>query len=166
MKVYDTALDAKIAARNEVNALANASFPDAVTALQPFVGQKVCKADGSLLEKVKKALPPTLSANGSEAHTWYSTGHGYSLVLNVKTCTCSKARNATPTNDYQIANYAESTLYLGDLQNGVLTKLHNAPTYKTDYTADFVREARKEVEQADKAKREAESKIHHFGMYD
>lgn len=164
--VYETTLAAKVAARNEVNRLANAAFPDAAKALEPFVGQKVCKVDGSLLEKVNKALPPTMSANGSEAHSWYSTGHGYNLVLNVKTCKCSKARNATPTNDYQIANYAESTVYLGHLQNGILTGLYDAPSYKTNYSESFVHEARQEVEQADKVKREAESKIHYFGLYD
>ena len=162
MKIYETALSAKIAARNEVNTLANTSFPDAVAALQPFVGQKVCKVDGSLLAKVEKALPPALHANGNEAHTWYSTGHGYSLVLNVETCTSAKGK----TNDYQIAQYAESTVYLGHLQNGVLTGLCDAPSLKTDYSEDFVREARLEVEKADKAKREAESKIHYFGLYD
>ena len=162
MRIYDNALSAKIAARNEVNLLANQSFANAIEALKPFVGQKVCKVDGSLLEKVKKALPPTMSANGSEAHSWYSTGHGYSLVLNVKTC-----KSARTKGDYQIAHYAEAQVYLANLRNGVLESVYeNAPTFRTDYTEDFVRAARLEVESADKAKREAESKIHYFGLYD
>lgn len=156
-EIYDNALSAKIAARNEVNAIANASFADAIAALQPFVGQKVCKVDGSLLEKVKKALPDT----SLDPHCWYSTGHGYSLVLNVKVIT-----SAATKGDYQIAHYAEATVYLGHLSNGVLTELYDAPSYKTDYTEDFVRAARLEAESADKVKREAESKVHYFGMYD
>jgi len=157
VKIYDDALSAKVAARNEVNSIANVRFADAVAALQPFVGQKVCKVDGSLLEKVKKALPET----GTDPHCWYSTGHGYNLVLNVKVCTSARTKG-----DYQLAHYAEATVYLGHLNNGVLTGLYEAPNYKTDYTEQFVRKARLEAEQADKVKREAESKIHHFGMYD
>lgn len=161
MKIYDNPLAAKVAARNEVNALANASFAPAIEALQPFVGQKVCKVDGSLLEKVKKALPPAIHANDAEVHTWYSTGHGYSLVLNVKTCT-----SARTNGNYQIAHYAETDLYLGHLQDGVLTGLYDAPSYRTDYSEEFVREARLEAERAKKAASEAESKIHYFGLYD
>lgn len=160
-KIYNNTLTAKIAARNEVNALANASFTDAAKALEPFVGQKVCKVDGSLFDKVKKALPPTISANGAGPHSWYSTGHGYNLVLNVKTCASAKT-----SGDYQIAHYAETSVYLGHLNNGVLTKLYDAPSYRADYTEQFVREARQEAEKADKVKREAESKVHYFGMYD
>lgn len=160
MKVHANALAAKVAARNEVNAFANASFQTASDALKPFVNQKVCKVDGSLLEKVKRALP--VLDGGHFPQTWYSTGHGYNLVLNVKTCVSAKGK----TSDYQLAHYAESTVYLGHLDNGVLTGLYDAPRYQTDYTEDFVRAARLEVEQADKAKREAESKIHYFGMYD
>lgn len=166
MRIYDSELSAKVAARNEVNALANRSFPDAVEALRPFIGQKVCKVDGSLMEKIKKALPPTMSANGSEAHSWYSTGHGYNLVLNVKTAACSKGKGWTQSNQYQTAHYAESTVYLAHLSNGVLTGLYDAPNFKTDYSEEFVRDARQEVERADKARRAAESKIHHFGLYD
>lgn len=166
MKIYDTALAAKVAARNEVNTLANSSFVDAIEALRPFVGQKVCKVDGTLLEKVKRALPPAISANGSEAHTWYQA-NSYSLVLNVKTCACSKAPNATPQRDYQHAHYAETTLYLANLSgDGVLTSLYSYDARKTDYTEEFVRKARLEAEQARKAVSEAESKIHYFGMYD
>jgi hypothetical protein len=161
MKIYDNALQAKIAARNEVNAIANARFADAVAALQPFVGQKVCKVDGSLLAKVEKALTPTEGGRGGEPHTWYSTGHGYSVTLNVKVCTSARTKG-----DYQIAHYAEDTIYLGDLSNGVLTRLYDAPNRRTDYSEDFVRAARLEVEKADKAKREAESKVHYFGLYD
>jgi len=162
MKIYDTALAAKIAARNEVNRIANESFADAAKALEPFVGQKVCKVNGTLLEKVKKALPPTISANGSGPHSWYSTGHGYSIVLNIKTCTSAKTKG-----DYQNAHYAEAGLYLADISDGFLAKIRSeVPSWKTDYTEEYVIEARQEAEKADKAKRDAESKIHYFGMYD
>jgi len=166
MKIYDNELDAKIAARNEVNALANESYQAAADALRPFVGQKVCKADGSLLKKVQEALPPSIQQSNGDAHSWYSTGHGYNVVLNVKTSKCTRGKNWTPQNDYQVASYAEATLYIGHLQNGVLTGLYDAPAYRSDYTAEFVREARKEAAIADEAKRAAESKIHYFGMYD
>ena len=153
-EIYNSALDAKVAARNQVNLLANACFPEAIRALEPFLGQKVCKVDGSLLEKVKRALPDLKDG-------WYSASR-YSLVLNLKVHACAKGK----TSDYQSAHYADATVYLADLTSGILTRLYDTPDYKTDYSADFVRQAREEVRQAEALKSKAESKIHHFGMYD
>jgi hypothetical protein len=160
-KVYDNQLDAKVAARNEVNKAANDSFAAAHEALEPFVGQKVCKVSGGLFDKVYKALPPTIEGGGFGLHSWYSTEHGYTLKLNLKTSTSYKSRLGS-----ECAAYAEATVYLGDLSNGVLTKLYDAPNYRTDCTADEIRAARKEVDEAEKAMRAAESKINDFGRYD
>lgn len=155
MKRHSTQLAAKVAAQNEANTLANERFEPIIKALAPFVGQKICKVDGSLLEKVKKALPvfPSDFNNSS----FYSTGHGYSLRLDIRTCHAVEPNGCA---------YAESTVYLGSLDNGVLINYDKAPNLKTDFTEEYVQEARKEVEAAEKAMRNAEAKLYYFGRYD
>lgn len=44
--------------------------------------------------------------------------------------------------------------------------LYTPPNFPTSFTEEFVREARKEVERANKIKSDAEAKIVYFGMYD
>lgn len=157
MKNHYTHLAAAVAARNEVNAQANERFPSIIEALRPFVGARICKVDGTLFKKVNEALPVFESSTGFGSSYWYSTAHGYSLKLNLKTCHGVEPNGCV---------YAETTLYLGDLSNGVLTRLYDAPNFKADFTEEYVREARAEVEAAEKLKSAAESKIYYFGKYD
>lgn len=154
MKNHATNLAAAVAARNEVNTQANERFPSIIEALTPFVGATVCKVDGTLFKKVKEALPVFESSTGFGSSCWYSTGHGYSLVLNLKTCHGVQPNGCV---------YAETTLYLGDLQNGVLTRLYDAPNFKTDFTEDFVIQARLAVRAAEEILSAAKSKIYYFG---
>jgi len=160
--VHSTPLAAKVAAQNEANRIANAMYLPATEALKPFIGQKVCKVDGGLLEKVKKVLPEASAHEGNHGQRpYYSTGHGYSLTLQIRICEEAKRRNGE-----QGSYYSEAVLYVADLRDGVLIKLYDPNTRRTDYTEAEIIEARKAHEAAKTAVREAASKLVWFGEYD
>jgi hypothetical protein len=145
-------LSAEVAARNEVNEISNRVYPEVIKALEPFVGKKVCKVDGTLLEKVKNALPKFERHNVTFI---YGTGHGYSVSMQIST-----SRSYHPTG----VVYQDNTVYFGNLNNGVLTDI--TPWHKdlrTDFTADEVRIVRKEIRELEDRVSQAKSKIHYFG---
>lgn len=154
MKTHSNTLSATVAARNEVNELTNTRYSTIILALAPFIGQRILKVDGTLLKKVKEALPEFDAVQGFGSSSWYSTGHGYSLVLNIKTCHGVEPHGCV---------YADSTLYLGKLRDGVLEGLYDAPTLKANFTEQYVIQAREEVKGAEKILREVESKLYYFG---
>ena len=160
MKRHTTALAAKVAARNEVNALADAAYAPIAGALRPFVDQKILKADGTLLDKVKRALPPLVGGPDAPWQSWYSVPHGYSLILNLKTC------HAQVRRDCDFAHYAEEAVYVGDIKNGILVGILPPYARRTDYTEDEIIEGRAAVEVAKQALRDAERAIADFGPYD
>jgi len=161
MQSHDTALAAKVAAQNEANAVANQHTPALLAALSPFMGKNVCKVTGELLAKVKAALPalPDYS-NNRDVSCWVSTGHGYSITLNVKTCHGQRKK------DYTGAHYAETLVYLGELSNGELSKLYPFEPRHTDYTEAEIIAARKEVNAAKDALSKAQGKLAGFGEHD
>lgn len=151
---HETTLAAKVAARNAVNRFANEWYARAAEALKPFIGQKICKVDGTLLKKLKEALLE-LPNKGFEMSGWYSADR-YSLKAYLKACECTNG----------IANYADTTLYLGDLTDGVLTRLYDAPNFKADYTEEFITQTREEIKKAETMMNQAKSKLGDFGMWD
>jgi len=55
MKQYNTILEARVAARNEVNAEVNRLGPIIIANFTPLVGQKIMK-QGGLMEKYKSEV--------------------------------------------------------------------------------------------------------------
>ena len=148
-------LQAKIQARNTANKLANDVFPAIVESLRPFVGQKICNVDGTLLQKVRDAIPKAPN-NHPNLHSFYTTGHGYYLLLNIKVCVVLN----------QQTHYADVDLYVAKVSNGVLESFYDAQNFRSDYTEMEILEARNEVTNARKTLRNAESKIFFFGEHD
>lgn len=160
---HETALAAKIAARNLANQTAMDLFPQMAEALKPFVGQKVCKVDGTLLKKVNEALPK--GTNTVQTRGYYSVDD-YTLAFRLTTTEHNKARDWTPETQYQHPQSADRTLFLGHLRDGVLTELYDAQTFKTDYTEDFVVQTRKAVREAETALNQVRNSLGDFGMWD
>lgn len=156
---FKTALAAHIAARNFINQKHNDFHPLVMAAMAPFVGQKVCKADGSLLAKVEKCLPPIAITEGWQAY--YSTGHGYSLTLNLKAW-----RQVQKAGEkYSVSCYEETALYIANLQNGILISLYSdLDKRRTDFTEAEIMQARLEVSRRKEQLSEAESKLFQFGV--
>lgn len=159
---FNTALEAKVGARNQVNALAIQLSPAIFEALKPFVGVKCFNQGNAISEKLRKALP--VLPNTVEASAYYTTGHGYSLTVVFKTSTMYPDR----TGQHCLASYAEETVYLADIDQRGLTisKLYEQATRRTDYSADEVKAARAELKLAKDAVSRAQSKLYNFGEHD
>ena len=149
----DERLALKVQAVNAANAYANGLAPCLAEIFAPLVGQKVTKADGTLLAKVAKLLPKLPNTVALSVHRYESD---YSLAFKVKACAWTEGANC----------YHETMVYVVDLRNGVLTGMCKQYMHRTDYTADEVRAKRAAYEAAKKAADDARSDLHPFGEYD
>lgn len=154
-------LDAKVAAVNKANAEANRLRPLFIEAFRPFVGKKILTHSG-LAQKPKeivaKLLPPW-KPDGYTTPTTYREPSNFSLRFTVKVCV------NTPTGDG--CAYHEATFTVGELDGYNLKDITEpAGQLRTDYTAAEVRQLRKNIDEAEKAKHDAESKLSPFSRYD
>lgn len=156
---YNTPLEGKVAAQNRVNQLAMDCYAKAIEPLKQFVGQKILKVDGSLLEKVKKALPelPVLQCN----RIFYTCQHGYNLRIAIDESIYAMRRSGVGGT-----YYVEASAYLCNIRDGVLTELYPKPELRTDYTHEEILMARKDLETAKAAMSLAQSRLQGFGEYD
>lgn len=159
--IHKTALEAKVAAVNNANRYALELYPQLRAIFEPFIGQKIEKADGGLLMKIAKLLPEFPCKPGLHV---YKMSSDYSLVWVVKTCE-SQAINGKHDN-YHVAHYHETSVYVGNMRHGVLTDFCKAPELRTDYTAAEVEAAREAYRKAKQAADDARSALFNFGEYD
>ena len=152
-------LAARVRAVNRANEFGRGLFVALTNIFEPLVGQKILKADGTLLEKFKKLLPPLPCTDGLHV---YRHSSNYSLAWTVKTCEQIK--------DTHNCVYHEVVVYVGDLRGQLLEKLvthqFDEKTYRTDYTADEVKAKRAAYDEAKRLADEARSALYPFGEYD
>lgn len=146
-------LQAKVEAVNLANRYANEIHPILSAAVTPFVGQQVLKVD-QFLAKVKKVIPEL--ACTVPLHVYRNTSD-YSLSWTVKTCVSDGRGHAV---------YHETTVYVGELRNGVLTQLSSFEKLREDYTAEEVERLRAAYREAKSVADKAHSALHPFGEYD
>ena len=153
-------LEAKVRGTNRVNALRQELFAKIEPALKLFIGKKICKVSGSLLDKVVQALPvlPCDIGKVQNGHRCFYTVEYGTLRAHVEVL--------ESYDGGQMVCYIKSSLYLGEIENGILTKTFPAPTGRTDYTVDEVRALRKEIETAEAKLRELQFKLGDFGTHD
>ncbi len=163
--LYPSALAARCAGQNEINALANRLVPLYRDALRPFLGQPIEKATGGLRAKVKEVLDPItpecVTDGYTTPHAWLSTGSGYSLTLNVKTC---KAFDRGTQG--QGCHYEEIAIYLADLNGLTLSRFYDFTPGRTDYTPEEIAKLREAHKIARDAADKARSALHPFGESD
>lgn len=163
-QVFDSHLEAKVDARNRLNAKLNELHPILLARFRPLVGQKIMKV-GGFMEKFKHLPPPTL--DGDFHITRYPSD--YTLSFTVRT---DSLYRSTYGGDHCCACYQEDTITIGeflDNQGFVLkTVLDDANLHvrRTDYTADWVRDKRRNVKLADAALSAAKSALGPFEEYD
>ncbi len=154
MSKYDASLVAKVKAVNDAHTYAPTLHAMLTEAIAPFVGQQIFKADGGFMAKVAKVLPklPCTPA----LHCYLSSSR-YLLSWVVKTC-----------ESYEYAAgrtgclYYETTVYVGKLDNNVLTALEPFTERRTDYTAAEITEKRKKAADLKTAYENARSDIYPF----
>jgi hypothetical protein len=147
-------LVAKVKATNKANAYAMEIYDKLAAVFAPLVGQKIEKADGGLMAKYAKLLPEFIS--GVPMHV-YRYNSNYSLMYVVKTCESIPPHGCT---------YYEASCYVGEMRDGVLTKLCNRPQLRTDYTVAEVKANREAYKAAQAIADDAKGKLHPFGEYD
>jgi len=152
-------LVAKVKAVNMANAYANELLAKLTEFFRPYVGKDILKNDGSLLAKIKGAMPDFPSDNDMSVYFHTSP---YSLAWTVITCVSSPRQE-----DYSIAVYHETTVYIGDIQGKTLTKLcesyQDKPDFRSDYTVEEVLRDREEAKVAKEAYDKAKGKLYLFG---
>lgn len=149
-------LEAKVSAVNKSRALGNKLFPILSAMFSPFVGQKVFKADGTLLKKHQDAVESLNLPYDSEINV-YRHASDYNLAWTIQ---------ARVQDDKGSSRYDSITVYIGGISNGVLKEMCTEPNYKTNYTAEEVLEARENLKKAKAAVSQAEGKLYPFGEYD
>jgi len=151
-------LEARVRGVNAAHAYALQLCPVLRERFAPLVGQKVLKNDGTLMAKYTNLLPEFPYSH--RLHVYKHTSE-YSLAWTVKTCEVDVVEGTGH------AYYYETTVYVGDLSNGVLTKITPHPyTGRTDHTVEGVVAVREEFEAARKVFDDARSALHPFGEYD
>jgi hypothetical protein len=112
-------IEANVKAYNWVATFAQALQTELKAIFTEYVGQQVIKVDGSLLANIQKKLS---NLNNIPKVTIYQYRSRYTLVWNVKT-------------SEPLANgsciYREISVYVGDLTDGVLTRLYDNESIKT-----------------------------------
>ncbi len=148
-------LIAKVRAVNAANAYANELYEKLKDVFVNFIGDRIEKANGELFEKVKKCLPKFINTHNLSV---YRHMGNYALVYVVKSC------EMIPSEESCI--YHETSLYVGEMRDGVLVKLCSSPNNRIDYTVNNVREKRLEYEKAKKIMDAAKNELYPFGEYD
>jgi len=148
-------LTANVRAVNRANEYGATLYRTLAELFRPLVGTQVLKKDGTLLAKIK-ALLPELPCTAA-LHV-YKHGSECGLAWVVKT--------SEMIGDTCSCVYHESTVYVGDLQAGVLTAISTPFQGRTNYSVSEVEKARKRYEEARQAAEEARNALYPFGEYD
>lgn len=168
MEIHNTTLEAKIAARNKVNALALEMAPKMIAALAPFVGKKIINQGGGLAAKVRACLPDDPC---TPSVSWWYSANNYSVSVNFKVCEHSKGTRYGKEWNGEICqgcigNYMETHITLAVVDGNNLERLGPEPHLRTDYTGEAIQAARVALRAAQSALDDARSNLSGFGEYD
>ena len=146
---------AKVAAVNRAHEYANELYKKLVAVFEPLVNHKVVKADGSLMEKVKKQLPEL-----PYERVGVQVVHQPSASLLTWEVTASTLVEGGGTE------YHSVHVYVGNLRDGYLT-METRPPYEfpTGYTVEKVEAARKRFREARDAFDAAKNDLSPFKEY-
>lgn len=147
-------LEAKIKARNRINAYIKENAPKIFAAVAPFVGQKFYTV-GDMTVKVRKVVD-SFSVNDQarrfQVYRYYYNGT-FALIF----------KAWEPDGEFSVT-YDEVTVYFGNIDNQILTKLYdfNPENYPSDYSFDKVSAIQAEIEKKQAEIRSLESQIAPF----
>lgn len=170
--VYPDKLSAHVAASNLANQIRNDLIDTAYHAWEHMLGKKVLKADGSRAKAADIPLTINLERYGlklGDCHIWLDLRSGYSVRYSLWV-DVHYTYNVVPWGDTEEIEREshvrhETALNIGDIKNQILTKIEKPPLFRTDYIADVVLNARKELRVLQEQEHEIKSRIAHFGEY-
>ena len=156
-------LAAKVAAVNAVAAEINRLSPLMIEALRPFIGKKVIKTTD---RRFTAAVLAVLPAQAEGIERWLAHADS-GICFTIKTSRQTRDRNCPEGEQWGIAHYAEDWFYVGEVDSsGTLIKVLTPSTRRADWTEAGIVAARKAVEVAREAVREANTACGPFGDYD
>lgn len=171
---HNSQLGSKVFARNRCNTLVKDYVTKAVALFTPLMGKKIVKkTTNGFNDKVKNEIAAVfgeLPCNGALHVRIYADSFwgGYNLKVTVTLTEQYDDPNKAGRN--QGYEDASSTIYFGECDTeGVLTKFSDnmhLDSYRTDYTVDEVKAARKELADAQKLVDAAKSKLNYFGEHE
>jgi len=141
MTLAEEKLEAKVKAVNRAHKYAKELYAKLAPIFAPLVGEKVLKADDQLMVKYRELLPEL--PNTVPLFVYRDTSR-YSLSWTVRTCeNLSSGRTC---------DYYEVTVYVCDLDDGVVSKLYKPPTdfqnLRDDYDIKDILTLRAKVKEA------------------
>ncbi len=154
----DTAMNARLAAQVKATNTAHKYVPQLYDILAPifakFVGEKILKQDREFIQKVRQAIPELPNSSQLDVYRYMSD---YTISWRVR---------ASETVEEK-SRYHEFVVNIGELQNGVLTKICPLPeNLRHDYTVEEITQKRQAVENAKEALNDAQGKLYPFEEYD
>jgi hypothetical protein len=139
----DPKLKAKVEAKNAVNEADRYWRPRIKDFFREYVGKTVVKADGTTL--VKRVSDQLDFLPGTPTLKITANAYGSSLSFEVKT--------SAMYNDTSCL-YETTSIYVGEIKDGVLLNIADAPTYsvhhRSDWTVEEIEGIRAELEEAEK----------------
>lgn len=153
---YNTGLDAKVAARNEVNIVAMALYDKLRPIFEPYLGKKVENADGTLVAKLREKVKEV--SDQFSGHPYFYRGNSrYSIYFTVKSC----------KSDQKHCSYMEESVYICEIStDGIMTKIMEPCKRVTNYTAAEIEAIRLEITEAQRVLSNAQSRLGYFGTHD
>jgi hypothetical protein len=151
-------LTARVAARNQVNALLNLWHPKIQEVLKKWIGQKVSLVTGGKPAKLKAELDALGLPSDWRCQIIISFDR-YSAKVHYKVSVSIMGEGD---------QNAEAMVYLGNMTNGlILTDLsYEFVPYRVDYTVTAVQDALAKVKDAEKALDQAKGALYPFGEHD
>lgn len=146
-------VEAKCKAMNKANQYGIELYEKLVAIFKPLVGQKIEKADGTLLAKIQKLIPELPCEPFFRA---YKKSSNYSLFWGIYV--------SEPVIDDERNSYLnhEVSLYIGDMRDAVLMEIRDAHDRRTDYNADEVMALIADQELKKKAYEDVRNQLYKF----
>lgn len=147
-------MKARVRALNKALEVSRIVQKELLAIFAEYVGCKICRIDGSLLKAVQAKIPEFKNFGSNiQVYKYFSN---YTLMYVVKVC-------------QQVENechcvYKELTVHIGDINNGIFTKLAAPAELPEYFTVEQIEYLMEEMEKAEKALAEANSALHLFNF--
>jgi hypothetical protein len=159
-KENETSLDAKVQAQNTAAFIANELYPVFRGIFEPMVGQKVLKADGSLIAKIEAQLPKIQNIQRVQVYR-------QSTQQNLYWSLCWAVKVSCTVKNRPFCEYQEVYITVGSLDDGVLVELVDETDKKRDdYDVNDIRRLQEVYRVKMKEAREAERALYPFRYND
>lgn len=167
----DALLQARVIARNRAGEVANQLYPKLIDIFKEYIGKKVVKANGGLLQKICNKLPDfprELVRNPTTVVFTETYWREYSrneilFKVNVSSVNVSAVNVLAYDNSSKVCN-EEVSIYICGLFDGFITHWGGPPNFRTDYNLDEVKSLREEWRVAKQKADDAEKACWPFGV--